>query len=92
MPGILQKYGHVWKAYILGNAIYGLGGVDGLKAFYNEENVKRFPGMSANLVQAAWQLEVTHLILHFLCHDPPRLTELSRRDCAKEALMHACNG
>lgn len=57
-PAPLQKHGHVWKAYILGNAIYGLGGVDGLKAFYDEDNVKRFPGMSPNLVQAAWQLVV----------------------------------
>jgi hypothetical protein len=48
----------VWRAYILFNAIYGLGGVDGLKAFYDEKNVKRFPGMSPNLQQAAWKLEV----------------------------------
>ncbi|EIE18644.1 cytochrome P450 [Coccomyxa subellipsoidea C-169] len=50
----VQKHGHVWKAHILGATIYGLAGDAGLKAFYDEKNIKRFPGMSANLEQAAW--------------------------------------
>ncbi len=56
--GLAQKHGHVWKANVLGAAIYGLAGDSGLKAFYDEENVKRFPGMSTNLEQAAWVLKV----------------------------------
>ncbi len=46
---------------MLGAAIYGLAGDSGLRAFYDENNVKRFPGMSANLEQAAWVLKVCKL-------------------------------
>ena len=45
---------------VLGQKLYALGGAEGLKAFYDEKNVIRFPGMSKNLIEAAWQLEVTH--------------------------------
>ncbi|CAL8464293.1 g3828 [Coccomyxa elongata] len=53
----VQKHGHIWKANVLGAAIYGLAGDTGLRAFYDENNVKRFPGMSTNLEQAAWVLK-----------------------------------
>ena len=58
-----QDHGHVWKVSVLGQTLYALGGEDGLRAFYTEENVKRWPGMSQNLIDAAWQLEVTPLPL-----------------------------
>ena len=61
-----QKHGHVWMTEVLGQKLYALGGAEGLKAFYDEKNVIRFPGMSDNLIEAAWQLEVT-VLLPSLC-------------------------
>lgn len=50
----------MWRFYVLGFAkIYGLAGEAGLKAFYDEQNIIRFPGMSANLHDAAWVLKVS---------------------------------
>ncbi len=50
----------MWRFYVLGIAkIYGLAGETGLKAFYDEQNISRFPGMSANLRDAAWVLKVS---------------------------------
>lgn len=65
----VQKHGHVWKANVLGTAMYGLAGDEGLKAFYDEKNVARFPGMSDNLKQAAWVLNV-RLGPLLTCHLP----------------------
>ena len=39
--------------------LYGIGGAEGLRMFYNEEYVKRYPGMSQNLEDAAWKHEVS---------------------------------
>lgn len=49
--------------------MYGLAGDEGLKAFYDEKNVARFPGMSDNLKQAAWVLNV-RLGPLLTCHLP----------------------
>ena len=69
-----QEHGYVWKAEIFGNMLYGVGGAEGLRMFYNEEYVKRYPGMSQNLEDAAWKHGVSRLL------QPPSAT----------ALVHAC--
>ncbi|KAK9828853.1 hypothetical protein WJX72_002414 [[Myrmecia] bisecta] len=59
----LQKYGHVWKLSILGlSTVYGIGGNEGLRLFYDERNVKRFPAASSTLKAAAWQLNESFAI------------------------------
>ena len=55
----LQHHGRVWKADVFGAVLYGIGGAEGLKQFYDEANVKRWPGMSQNLKDAAWEYDVS---------------------------------
>ncbi|KAK9836752.1 hypothetical protein WJX74_007457 [Apatococcus lobatus] len=52
----VARHGHVWEVHIaaVGPSVYGLAGAEGLQAFYDPQNIARYPAADSSLLLNLW--------------------------------------